>query len=187
MLKTIKLNNQKINYQLKTSSRTKNMRLSIYGDGRIIVTKPYFVSKNIIEKFIVAKSDWIISKLKQIISIQPKIILKPEESKKRYNLYKEPARRLIEDRIKRLNKFYGFTYNHISIRNQTTRWGSCSKSGNLNFNYKLIFLPEKMIDYIIVHELCHLKEFNHSKRFWNLVSQAIPDYLDIKQNLKYRI
>ncbi|HPT08364.1 MAG TPA: M48 family metallopeptidase [bacterium] len=187
MLKTIKINNQQINYQLKTSYRTKNIRLSIYGDGRFIVTKPYFISKTRVEKFIITKSNWIISKLKKIVFSPYKNYLKPEENKKRYRLYKEPARRLIENKIKKLNEFYGFKYNHIAIRNQTTRWGSCSKKGNLNFNYKLIFLPEKMIDYIITHELCHLKEFNHSKRFWQLISLSIPDYLGIKYNLKHRI
>ncbi len=68
--------------------------------------------------------------------------------------------------------------------NQRTKWGSCSKKGNLNFNYKIALMPEKIADYIVVHELCHLKEFNHSRKFWNLVVKIIPDYLEIKKELK---
>ncbi|NCA94384.1 MAG: M48 family peptidase, partial [Sphingobacteriia bacterium] len=78
----------------------------------------------------------------------------------------------------------GFEFKKISIRSQRTRWGSCSQAGNLNFNYKLIYLPDKIIDYVIVHELCHLDEFNHSRRFWFLVSEIIPDYRILRRELK---
>ena len=87
-------------------------------------------------------------------------------------------------KIEAFNKIYQFKYNRVSIRNQKTRWGSCSKSGNLNFNYKIALLPEKLVDYIIVHELCHLKEFNHSEKFWALVSITIPDYTIVRTELK---
>lgn len=63
-------------------------------------------------------------------------------------------------------------------------WGSCSKKGNLNFNWRLIQLPPELADYVIVHELCHLKELNHSQRFWDLVGQAIPDYKERRQALR---
>ena len=82
------------------------------------------------------------------------------------------------------NQIYGFQYNKINIRNQKTRWGSCSKKGNLNFNYKIALLPEKYADYIVVHELCHLKEFNHSRSFWNLVARTIPDFRERKKRIK---
>jgi len=88
------------------------------------------------------------------------------------------------NRLGHFNQFYGFEYKRISIRNQKTRWGSCSKKGNLNFNYKLLFLSQEQADYIIVHELCHLKEMNHSKRFWNLVLESILDYKNVRKSLK---
>jgi predicted metal-dependent hydrolase len=101
-----------------------------------------------------------------------------------YIKHKETARELATRKVSYFNEFYKHRYNKIHIRNQKTRWGSCSKQGNLNFNYKILFLPEKASDYIIVHELCHLKEFNHSPKFWNLVAKKFPDYREIKRALR---
>ena len=78
-----------------------------------------------------------------------------------YLKYKETARALAKSRIEYYNTLYGFIFNRISIKNHKSRWGSCSKKGNLNFNYKIALLPEALADYVIVHELCHLGEFNH--------------------------
>jgi predicted metal-dependent hydrolase len=101
-----------------------------------------------------------------------------------YLKHKESARALVAERVLHFNKIYQHSYNKIAIRNQKTRWGSCSSKGNLNFNYKILFLPEALRDYVIVHELCHLKEFNHSKKFWDLVAVAIPDHSEVRKELK---
>lgn len=93
-----------------------------------------------------------------------------------YQLHKQRAVQFVQQRLQHLNQLYGFNYHRVTIRNQATRWGSCSKRGNLNFHYKVILLPPELADYVLVHELCHLQELNHSKRFWNLVAQTIPDY-----------
>ncbi len=113
-----------------------------------------------------------------------RIIIRRKGSQKEYLLHKETARKLVHERLKYFNQFYGFKYNKVSIRNQKTRWGSCSKSGNLNFSYKLVLLPPHLSDYIIIHELCHLKEFNHSQAFWDLVAQQAPDYKKAINELK---
>ena len=105
-------------------------------------------------------------------------------SKKHYRKHKEEARALINARVEYFSAVHGFKYNRISIRNQKTRWGSCSTKGNLNFNYKILFLAPEMRDYIIVHELCHLKEFNHSRNFWKLVEEICPDYFEIRKGLR---
>ncbi len=105
-------------------------------------------------------------------------------SKKAYSKYKEAARRLAKSRIKYYNTFYHFKVNRISIKNTKSRWGSCSKKGNLNFNYKIVLLPQDLADYVIVHELCHLGEFNHSKKFWKLVELTIPNYKNLKRKFK---
>jgi len=91
---------------------------------------------------------------------------------------------MAQKKVNKFNKVYGFKFNKIAIKNQKTRWGSCSKKGNLNYNYKIVLLPEKSADYIIVHELCHLKEFNHSRKFWNLVERALPDYKERIEKIK---
>jgi predicted metal-dependent hydrolase len=93
-----------------------------------------------------------------------------------YLAHKEQARALVAKRLLHWNSVYNFTYNRVAIRNTVSRWGSCSALGNLNFSYAVIFLPEPLLDYLIVHELCHIRELNHQEAFWSLVARTIPDY-----------
>jgi len=103
---------------------------------------------------------------------------------KRYLEHKEAARVLVHTRLEVLNLQYGFSYNRVAIRDQRSRWGSCSQRKNLNFNYRLVFLPQHLVDYIIVHELCHLQEFNHGQGFWKLVEAAVPDHEGCRRELR---
>ena len=105
-------------------------------------------------------------------------------NRKDFLAHKERARALAKDRLAYFNGICNLSYGRISIRNQKTRWGSCSRKGNLNFNYKIVLLPPRHADYIIAHELCHLKELNHSKRFWDLVAELIPDHRAIRAELR---
>jgi len=100
-----------------------------------------------------------------------------------YLANKERALDFVYARVALYNEIYNFNFNRISVKNQKTRWGSCSEKGNLNFNYRIVLLPIEMADYIIVHELCHLGELNHSPKFWNLVARAMPNYLEIRKRL----
>jgi predicted metal-dependent hydrolase len=95
---------------------------------------------------------------------------------KHYVTHKESAREVIHARLHHWNQFYGMEFNRVAIRNQRRCWGSCTSLKNLNFSYKILFLPAHLQDYIIVHELCHLQELNHGKNFWLLVAQQVPDY-----------
>ena len=97
---------------------------------------------------------------------------------------KEIARGFVMERIAHFNTVYQVVIKRVSIRNQKTRWGSCSKKGNLNFHHAIVQLPSPLADLVIVHELCHLREFNHSKKFWDLVSQTIPNYKELKKSLR---
>ncbi|MCH7604901.1 M48 family metallopeptidase [Patescibacteria group bacterium] len=103
---------------------------------------------------------------------------------KDYLKNKEEARVVIVGKVEKYNDVYNYQIGRISIRNQKTRWGSCSKHGNLNFSYKVLFLPEELADYIIVHELCHLQELNHSQKFWDLVAQTFPNYKEKRRQLR---
>ncbi|MCX6723419.1 MAG: M48 family metallopeptidase [Candidatus Staskawiczbacteria bacterium] len=97
---------------------------------------------------------------------------------------REQARIFVENRLSYFNKFYKFEINRIAIKNTSRRWGSCSSKKNLNFNYKIIYLKPELADYLIVHELCHLGQLNHSKKFWALVCKAIPNYVKINKELR---
>ena len=182
MKKKITINGQKIEYILKKYKKSKSLRLMIDPDGCLVVSKPWYLGQRITEKFIYKKANWILEKitaLKEANKNKP-----PRNSRKEYLINKNQARELVFEKIQDFNKLYQFKYSRISIKNQKTRWGSCSGQGNLNFNYKIIYLPEKIINYIIVHELCHLREMNHSAKFWLLVAKTIPDYQMARKDLR---
>lgn len=105
-------------------------------------------------------------------------------SRREYRRHRQAAFLLALQRLELLNQIYNLQYQRLSIRCQKTRWGSCSRKGNLNFNYKIALLPARFADYILAHELCHLAEFNHSSRFWALVAKAVPDYKIIRRQLR---
>ena len=183
--KSIKLNNENIDYVLKINKRSKGIRLAVYPGGRVSVTTPRFVPQFIVNKFLIDKNEWLVEKMKYFSKFPP--IKNKKEKREEYLICKEKALNLVNERLNHFNKFYNFNWNRISIKNQKTRWGSCSRMGNLNFNYKIVLITENQADYIIVHELCHLKEMNHSKKFWNLVSVCIPDYKEVRRSLKNNI
>ena len=87
-------------------------------------------------------------------------------------------------RVSYFARLMGVSYRNITIREQKTRWGSCSSEKNLNFNWKLILAPPEVLDYVVIHELCHLKEMNHSKAFWDEVEKVMPEYETYKLWLK---
>jgi predicted metal-dependent hydrolase len=135
------------------------------------------------DDFIRKNAEWVLEKMKAMKKIGRNSLF-ARHDKVEYLKLKEHAREMVTRRLEKYAEFYGFEYKGVAIRNQKTRWGSCSSKGNLNFNYKILLLPQRHADYIIVHELCHLKEFNHGKRFWALVAQTFPDYEKIVAQLK---
>lgn len=183
MKKTIRLKNQKIEYKLRKSWRARRLRLAVYCDGSFVVTAPRGFDFSRIEEFIVQKTEWVLEKL-DFAKKRGRSLTFFRNSKKKYKKLKHEALSLAGRKTAEFNRIYGFKYSKISIRNQKTRWGSCSKKGNLNFSYKIALLPKKYLDYIIVHELCHLEEFNHSPDFWNLVARTIPDYKEIRKKIR---
>lgn len=172
----------KVKYTLKLNKRARRLRLAVYCDGAVVLTAPHSASESFINQFVARNTEWILKKLEHFRKF-PRL-MPVKTSRKNFARYKDEALALAQSRVEYFNKFYNFKFNKVNIRNQKTRWGSCSKKGNLNFNYKIALLPAREADYIIVHELAHLGEFNHSRNFWDLVAQTIPDYLEIRKELK---
>lgn len=100
------------------------------------------------------------------------------------NWYIKKAREIITERLELFSSIIGVKVNNVRLKNQKTRWGSCSRKGNLNFNWKLVMAPTVIVDYVIVHELCHIKQMNHSPQFWLLVENQISDYKTMRKWLK---
>ena len=111
-------------------------------------------------------------------------VRRPAKNMRAYRESKELARTIILAQIASLNTDGTFPVRRIAIRNNTSRWGSCSKAGNLNFHYKTALLSPELCQYVVVHELCHLKEFNHSARFWLLVETILPQYKTVRAQLR---
>ena len=182
MKKEIILHNRHISYTLRINNKSRSLRIIIHPDGEIVVSVPTLATTSLIERFITSKSTWLLKHLNKIEK-NPKIIVS-KNSAKDFLLYKETARTMANERLKYFNAFYSLKWQSITIRNQKTRWGSCSKRGTLSFSYKIALLSSEQRDYIVVHELCHLGEFNHSLKFWALVEKTIPNYKDIRKQIK---
>jgi predicted metal-dependent hydrolase len=180
--KSIKLAGQNINYQLRRRSGMRYVRLSIGVDGNLVVSAPKRYPQFLLKQFIIQKQNWI----KQAIArhLTSASIFRQQHSAQEIKQYKLLTKKLVVERLEYFNNFYNLKYKKVTIRKASSRWGSCSKQGNLNFNYRLCLLDPKLLDYVVVHELCHLQEFNHSKAFWELVAKQFPDYKMLKQQLK---
>jgi predicted metal-dependent hydrolase len=168
--------------RIKRSKRVRLMRISVSCDAGVVVTVPFGIEVGRLETFIRAKANWILRKVKYVSKF--KNLPRLKASKAEYRELKLQALNLAQEKVKYWNQFYNFTYNRVSVKNQKTRWGSCSRKGNLNFNYKIVHLTSAQLDYLIVHELCHLKEMNHGRGFWELVGQTIPNYKTLRKELK---
>ena len=156
-------------------SRRKTIALQIREDGSVLVRAPYWMTNTEISHFVKEKKDWIrrhLDKLEENVNNRPGISLSGEELR----LLAEKAAEIIPGKVAFYAKKIGVTYGKITIRCQRTRWGSCSEKGNLNFNCLLMKVPEDVLDYVVVHELCHRLEMNHSPRFWKEVENIFPDY-----------
>ena len=172
-----------MNIEIIKSNR-KSLSIEVKKDLRIIVRAPLFISNRDIEKFIADKSVWIEKTIEKV-----KVRNKQEKSMPKFTTEEihnlaDKALEIIPKRVDYYAKIMGVSYGRITIRNQVSRWGSCSAKGNLNFNCLLMLCPADVIDYVVVHELCHIKEMNHSKKFWSLVERFCPEYNQHKAWLK---
>ena len=170
-----------IEYELIRSKR-KTVSITVKSDGRVIVRAPLLASVRRINEFVESKEDWINKNVKRVLeNPAPKPREFTPEEKKR--LVKK-ARILITQRVEYYAPIVGVSYNRIAIKDAKTRWGSCSRDGNLNFSFRLVLKPLELLDYVVVHELCHRIHMNHSKEFWQEVERVLPDYKDRRKRLK---
>ena len=108
----------------------------------------------------------------------------PVSGRRDYLKYREQARAFVHGRVAYWNTYYDVRIRRISIKNTRRTWGSCSRKGNLNFSYALLFLPRELADYVVVHELCHARHPNHSSAFWAEVAKATPDFARRRKELR---
>lgn len=149
-------------------SRRKTVSLQITPEGTLVVRCPYRMKTADIRAFVESKQNWIEKH-------QPKTKQPALTEEERKNLFLQ-AREELPGRVQYYADILGVTYGRITIRSQHTRWGSCSAKGNLNFNCLLMLCPSQVMDYVVIHELCHRKELNHSPDFWAEVEKIFPDY-----------
>ena len=164
-----------MDYKIIRSNR-KSLGLEIKPDGQVIVRAPVRLSEREIRRFVIQHEDWIREHLEIIKQKQEN---RPEIERLTMQEIQEladQALKVIPQRVAYYAPKVGVSYGKITIRNQKSRWGSCSSKGNLNFNCLLMLTPPEVIDSVVVHELCHRKEMNHSDRFYEEVLKVFPDY-----------
>ena len=169
---------------IRSSRRT--LSLQVKNDGQVIVRAPRHVTLQEIAAFVRKNSAWLhkhlekVRKEKELNAASPVQPLTMEDIQK----LADEALRVIPGRVAHFAPLVGVTYGRITVRNQRTRWGSCSSKGNLNFNCLLMLAPPGILDYVVVHELCHRKEMNHSPKFWAEVAKVMPDYKERQKWLR---
>ena len=165
-------------------SRRKTLGLQIASSREVIIRAPLKMPEREIRRFLDEKRGWIISHLEKAACREEQRTSLPPLSNEDLRSLANRARTSIPPRVNQRAQQLGVSYGRITIRNQRTRWGSCSSKGNLNFNCLLLLCPEHVLDYVVVHELCHRKEMNHSPRFRALVASVLPDWKTSEKWLK---
>ncbi|MCH5280357.1 MAG: M48 family metallopeptidase [Lachnospiraceae bacterium] len=174
-----------IPYEIIRSKR-KTYGISIAPGGKVTVRIPLRGSERFAVSMVESKKNWIAASVLKLRQVEPYSSQKEKSpaQKRLETIYRNGAKEYIPKRVSYFARMLSVSYGTITIRDQKTRWGSCSSKGNLSFNWRLILAPPQVLDYVVVHELCHRKEMNHSKRFWELVESIIPDYAAHRKWLK---
>ncbi|MCR5117357.1 MAG: M48 family metallopeptidase [Lachnospiraceae bacterium] len=165
-------------------SNRRSLSITIDPDANLIVRAPRRMSDRTIAAFVASKRDWIEKHMEKVRKRAAKREEVPEFTEEERKALTKKARKMILEKVAYYAPIVGVTYGRIAIRKQRTVWGSCSSKGNLNFNYLLALMPDEVVDYVVVHELCHRKEMNHSPRFWAEVEKVIPDHKALRKRLK---
>lgn len=165
-------------------SKRKTIVIEVRQDGSVIVRSPMRATKKEIALFVEKKRDWIEKNVKKMRERMDSCGANEKLTDREIAELKMRARLYIPGVVYECAQKMGVGYKRVSIRCQKTLWGSCTSKGNLSFNCLLMMLPEDVIGYVIIHELCHLREMNHSRRFWAEVERYCPDYRRLRKQLK---
>ena len=167
-------------------SNRKTVAIQVNSDLSVTLRVPRWATQRDIQKILKEKETWILKHIEDIRQKKAEFeLFAPERwSNDEIHELADKALKYIPERVAYFAKQIGVDYGRITIRNQKTRWGSCSSRGNLNFNCLLMLAPPEVIDYVVVHELCHRKQMNHSKDFWSEVEKVIPNYKQSEKWLK---
>ena len=171
-----------IPYEIVRSKR-KTYGIHVAPGGKVTVRIPLRGSEKCAISLAESKKNWIASCVLKLQNVPVQREKTPSE-KRLEAIYRKAAREYFPKRVSHYARMLGVTYGKISIRDQKTRWGSCSSEGNLSFNWRLILAPPDVLDYVVIHELCHRKEMNHSKEFWALVESLMPEYKERRKWLR---
>lgn len=157
-------------------SNRRSISISVTPEGNVVVRAPIGTNDDVIKECIQEKKSWILSKLKTVQKAQQEVEQVGAFSEEELKELQDAAKEFIPQRVALYAPLIGVKPNRITIRTQKTRWGSCSGKGNLNFNCLLMMAPVRVLDSVVVHELCHMKQMNHSKKFYEEVYRVFPEY-----------
>ena len=173
-------------YTVKYSNR-KSFSISISPDEGLVLRVPFRTSDRELQHILLEKQHWIITRyleMQEKEKNRPVSDLTDAQRAALEKRYINAAKEYFPKRVAYFQQFTGGTYNRITIRDQKTRWGSCSARGTLSFNWRLMLAPPAILDYVVVHELCHLTHMDHSPAFWQAVGKVYPDYRTARKWLK---
>ena len=159
----------------------KYVRLTVKKDGSVVVSAPKFFPIEEVQKFVVTRRGWIDEQIQKFAAM-PKV--EGAGTREHFKEHKQKSLAFLNDKVKNFAAMYGVQPSAVAVGVKKTQWGSCNREGRMRFNYMLYFLPEHLAEYIVVHEICHMVEFNHSPKFWEAVGKSVPDYKNRKRELK---
>ena len=166
-------------------SARKSLGLEVRDANTVLARIPTRVSDRELKDFVENHRSWILEKTEVMAEREEKRKSTPAPPPE---LLSKTDRMKIQLKIGKRVRHYceamGVTVGYVTVKNQKTRWGSCSAKGNVNFNYQLAFLPDELLDYVVIHELAHRRHMNHSRAFWAEVEKYCPDYLERREQLK---
>lgn len=180
MLEYLDIEDLKIPIVLNRAKR-KTLSVTVTPDGSLLIKAPERMPEMEIERFLGQRRYWIYKQTKHMLETSADKVYRSDEE---IIKLRQQARVILTDRTDYYKAMVGVDYKRLRIGDQKTRWGSCSSKGTISYNWRLILMPEEIMDYVVVHELCHLREMNHSRKFWEYVSKIMPDYESKRKWLK---